>query len=483
MTKKAFNIEFINFEIDKDSEELLWMQVYNGIRKLIISGEISPGDQLLSTRAMAARFGISRVTVSNAYEQLHIEGYLTGSSGSGTYVSENVPDNILQILTSDSVKTQKKEVEPAEYKSHGSFARGIPDVYEFPFGKWGKIAAHTMKNMPLSAFNESNTQGHKNLRLQISHYLKVSRGIQTSHQNIIITSSVKHSLSLIFAEILQEGDVVWIEEPGFENAKSLFEKYKVKIVPIPVDKDGIDLKPYYGQKLPKFIYVTPSHQYPLGYTLSLRRRLELIKLAKSCGALILEDDYDSEFRYFGKPIRALHGLDQSESTIYLGNFNKILFHGLRISFLVAPLDLVNKLLIHKEIDSRGNPIYDQAILSEFMQLGYLNQHIRKMRIHYLNKYTILRDAISEHLIEYLDIITTNTGIQFVCALNQNIDDVLFVKYANSYGFDFKPLSITYFNSDKAISGLILGLGTVRINFIEREIIKLKEVFEEYLKRT
>lgn len=481
MSKTAHEIEFLDIEINRDSEEMLWMQIYKGLRNLIITQQLKAGDQLLSTRAMAQRYRVSRVTVTNAYEQLNIEGYIRQGSGSGTFVCDRIPDNILEIVVGEDAPIQE-EREVEEPRKFGKFSPGIADVFEFPFDKWSRLAARTIQNLALSDFNSEDQRGYLALREQISRFIRSSRGVNCHVDDILVTNGILHSMALICDEYLCEGDVVWIEEPCYEVIARLFKSYGAKLEPIPVDDEGLHLKNLEGDA-PKLIYVTPSHQYPLGHTMSLKRRLELLEFARKHKTLIIEDDYDSEFRYTGNPVRALSGLDKCCRTIYLGNFNKIMYHGLRISYIVAPDKVLKKLYQQKRISSRGNSVIEQVMLAQFIASGQLQQYIRKMRLHYHEKYQMLAAFVEKEMSDILELVHSDTGLSVATIFKVPVDDVAASKFLKLKGYDIAPLSPSFLNPENPKSGLVIGIGNVYISFFEKELMKLGEEIKKFISDT
>jgi GntR family transcriptional regulator/MocR family aminotransferase len=348
--------------LDVKSEVPLYRQIYETIRRSILSGEFYSGKQLPASRHLANQLGVSRMTVLNAYDQLLAEGYLEGKTGAGTFVARHLPEEFLQTKP---VERQKKDAKISSRqlilsrygKNVGRdnrtilqfnrktppvpFQHGLPAIDQFPFDVWTKIANKKYRTLERGAFGYGQPAGFTPLREAIAAHLKSVRGVVCAPEQVIITGGAQQALDLIGRIFIELGAKVLIENPGYFGAKQALQIFDAKLVPVPVDEEGFNLKAVLKQsRNARLVYVTPSHQFPLGVTMSLARRLQLLEWAKKNECWIVEDDYDSEFRYEGRPLPSLQGLDRDGRVLYIGTFSKTLFPALRLGCLVVPPDLI-----------------------------------------------------------------------------------------------------------------------------------------------
>jgi len=436
MAKEPAEINPAGIRISRESGVPLYTQVYTQFREMILSRRLRPGERLPASRNLAITIGVSRVIVSQAYEQLMMEGYLVGRTGSGTFVADTIPDHLLQAGASSRVgaapqtgaspqdgtscdfspKSNRLVIEP--------FRSGAPSLDRFPYNAWQQVGSKALKSLKGIHLGYEDTLGYWPLRKAIASYLRLSRAVICEAEQVIVVTGSQQGLSLATAGLLREGDDVWLEDPGYHGAREAFKYAGIRVCPVPVREDGMDLD-YAISHYPdaKLAYVTPSHQFPLGYTLSHDRRLQLLEWAAKMNMWIFEDDYDSEFRYEGRPLECLQGLDSNRKVIYSGTFSKVLFPGLRLAYLVAPSPtlLENFKRIKANLD-RHSPIMEQVILSGFMEEGYFLRHIRKMRLLYAERQQILirllqDDALKDHI--RVDV--RPSGMDLVCWLSERID--------------------------------------------------------------
>lgn len=364
--------------VDRSSAAPLHRQLYEGLREAILSGRLSAGALLPSTRELAAGLGVSRNTATSAYAQLLAEGYLEGRVGSGTYVARSLPDDLLRArsgpggepggagaevalsrrgrLLAATPTTTARDAGPAR-----AFRPGIPALDAFPFGLWRRLESRFWRRPPPGLLGYGDPAGYGPLRAGISAYLRAARAVRCSPEQVIVVSGSQQALDLAARVLLDPGDAAWVEEPGYAGARAALLGAGARLVPVPVDEEGLDVAA--GARLgpdARLVHVTPSHQYPLGATMSLARRLELLGWARRSGAWVLEDDYDSEYRYAGRPLEALQGLDAEGRVIYVGTFSKVLFPSLRLGYLVLPPDLVDAFAAARELTDRHPPGPDQG---------------------------------------------------------------------------------------------------------------------------
>ncbi len=417
--------------IDRAASENLQIQIFRGIQQLIVDGHLKSGVILPSFREMAAQLKVSKNTVILAYERLICEGYLVTRPGVGTYVSPDLPEHSLHISQRLPSKQEKEEQMARRHPLlfHGNLHRifasrtkrpsidfvvGRPDAATFPARVWKQILNQKIEHGHAGMTRYNDPAGLMELREAIAEHLGPARGINVDPEQIIIVGGIQEALSLISRLLVGSETSVAIESPCYQGAAYVFRAARAQITPVPVDKAGLDV-----EQLPEgpvsLIYVTPSHQYPLGSTLSLERRFKLLEWAWTSGAYIIEDDYDSDFRYRGSPLFALAGLDRHESVIYLGTFSKSIGAGIRTGYIVAPSALAEPLTTLKGLLNNGNPWLEQAVLAEFIASGGFNRHLRKIRQLYLRRQAALIAAIEEEFGE-ADVSGTDCGMHLVWTL-------------------------------------------------------------------
>jgi len=363
------------------------------LRAEILAGRLRPGARLPATRDLAGQYGLARGTIVNAFEQLKSEGYLSGSVGSGTYVNETLPDELLQVGRPAGARRPAggpprrrlsgfgRRVAPLpEYdpRPARAFRTDLPALDLFPTALWAQIAARRWRRASRSLLLGCGPLGYPPLREATADYLRTSRGVRCAAEQVAIVSGVQEALDLAARVLLDPGDRVCLEEPGYVGAARVLEACGARISAVPVDGEGMALP---GPRLAgaRLAYVTPAHQFPLGTSMSLPRRLALLDWARRSGALLFEDDYDSEYRYSGRPLPALQGLDRHGLVLFAGSFSKVLFPSLRLGYLVIPEDLVDRFAAAKSVASRHAPPFEQAVLSEFITEGHFGRHVRRMR--------------------------------------------------------------------------------------------------------
>lgn len=459
--------------LDRTSGVPLYLQVYEGVRRAILENRLRPGEQLPPTRDFAAALGISRTSVLLAFDHLFSEGYIEGRTGSGTFVSKTIPEDLLEVCTETPVPRARAARPPAlsgrgrRMAETARFCRlmrvnlrplrpGLPALREFPASLWSKIMARQAKTLDPEWFGYGNPGGYAPLREALADYLRISRAVRCDADQIIITNGSQQAIDLVCRVLLDPGDAVWMEEPGYSGFREPAEASGVTIIPVPVDARGlvVDAGRKLGRKA-RLAYVTPSHQYPLGMTMSLARRIELLDWAANAGAWILEDDYDSEYRYTGHPISSLQGLDRHGCVIYMGTFSKVLFPGLSLGYLVLPPNLVDPFLAVRTLSERASPILEQAALAEFINEGHFARHIRQMRMLYEARRQVLLDAIREYLSGAVSFCPAETGLQLSVYLNEG-DDQEISGHATAHQLDIRPLSIYYADPANIRSGIVFG---------------------------
>lgn len=451
--------------LDRHSSLPLHQQLYEELRQAILSGRLLPRQKAPSTRLLAKSLGISRTTVTQSYEQLLSEGYLETIAGSGTYVCAQLPDDLLH---SDSMAVEPNSTPlPIQLSHYGdclsqtpfmlqpsldlpiSFRYGQPALQHFPIALWRKLLSRYC--MATSDWLDYTTdfQGYRPLRQVIARYLGRARAVQCDPEQIIMTNGTQQALDLVMRLLINPGDGIAIEDPGYLSARRVFLSHQAKLFPVPVDESGLiveKLTDLASDSL-RLVYVTPSHQFPTGAILSLARRLELLAWAQQTNALILEDDYDSEYRYGERPIPALQGLDRHHSVIYIGTFSKVLFPSLRMGYLVVPQPLVPLLAQAKWLSDRQLPTLEQQVLTEFIEAGHLESHIRKMRSHYDHLCQTLVQALKSQFGDRVDIFGETAGIHVMVKLHTPWSDAEVIERAAQVGVGIMSAQPHYFSPD------------------------------------
>ncbi|WCN37376.1 PLP-dependent aminotransferase family protein [Aneurinibacillus uraniidurans] len=400
--------------IDRNLDASLTRQVYEQIRFQILNGIIHVGEKLPSTRELASELKISRNVILDAYDQLFAEGFIEGSRGSGTYVSEGT---FLEDTSKYELVVPQQE-ESSEEKTSDliDFRSGIPALNLFPKKKWSQLTQRMLADHNDFIFGYGHPEGRMELRVALCNYLHKTRGIRCSPEQLVITSGATQALSLVSKLLLTKGDEVCIEDPITHDIQTIFQQPGVSLYPVPVDEFGMITDMLPSNKKPKFIFVTPSHQFPLGGTLPIQRRIQLIQYARESGAYIVEDDYDSEFRYAGPPVSSLQSLEP-ERVIYIGTVSKILSPALRIGYLILPQNLIHHCRELKWFNDLHSPTFEQLTLAVFVKEGHLEQHIRKMKKVYRKRRDFLITCLHDSFSKGLKIYGDSTGLHMVAAFD------------------------------------------------------------------
>jgi GntR family transcriptional regulator/MocR family aminotransferase len=465
------------------------------LREAILAGRLRPGARLEATRAMAAQYGLSRGTIVSAYEQLRSEGYVEGAVGSGTYVNAVLPDDLLQVRRGTDLPratraahvrrvssfAQRLRPFPAgEPRAARAFRPNQPAVDLFPTALWAQVASRRMRLAPAKTLLGCDPMGYAPLRETVADYLRTARGVRCTEAQVAVVSGAQEALDLLGRIVLDPGDRVCMESPGYLGAALIFEAFGAKVAPVPVDADGMRV-PDPRTRSVRLAYVTPGHQFPLGMTMSLPRRFELLEWARTTGALIVEDDYDSEYRFSGRPIPALQGLDQHDLVAFVGSFSKVLFPSLRLGYLVVPPDLIDLVAAAKSVTNRHAPVLDQAILCDFITAGHFGRHLRRMREVYADRLGVLLAEAERQLSGLLEISGVEAGLQTAGWLSPGITGAAAAQAARARQVDVVPLS-AYDLRPSTREGLQLGFAAVDAHEIRRGVRDLALALEGQTKR-
>ena len=468
-----------------------YLQLYEHIRRAILNGHLKSGEQLPPSRALARQLSVSRTTVMQAYEHLSAEGYLSGQTGAGTFVSEQVPDQLsrpgvtaagIEAAPRPPLLSKRGEAITQLPGSSNSanynlkpFRPGTPSLWDFPFPNWFRLMSRQSKSLGFDAFGYGDAAGYLPLRQAITHYLRQSRGVRCEPEQVVIVNGIQQALGLACQLLLNPGDGAWIEDPGYNGAREAMRLMGIRPIPIPLDAEGLSVEA--GKNVTpnvKLAYVTPSHQYPLGVVMSLARRLELLDWAAQEEAWILEDDYDSEYRYNGKPLAALQGIDRNGRVVYMGTFSKVLFPAMRLGYMVVPPALVDVFRRAKEYSDRGNSILEQATLSAFLEEGGLERHLRRMRVLYQERQEALVYWSGKIIGDALRVNPSDTGLHAVGWLERDKDDRQVAALLRRHEVIASPIS-GYTQQYRQAPGLVLGYAPYREGLIREALGRMARV--------
>lgn len=440
--------------IDRDDREPIQQQIARQIRALVLSGRLKPQTKLPSTRALSDELNVARATVVEAYEQLLSEGYLETRSGSGTRVAAELPETLLTSPPGERAKETPRgggKREPAR-----PFRSGLVDWENFPHEEWGRLLGRFWRNPPVTLLEHNDPFGWMALREAISRHLYEWRGISCAAEQVIVTAGGLDAFDLIGRAVLKDGDEVWFEEPGYPTARRIFSLGGVTAVPVPVDAEGLVVDE--GMKrgpAARAAFVTPARQYPTGVTMPLARRLELLDWAAEADAIVIEDDYDSEYRYVGRPLPALMSLDKRARVIYTGTFSKVFSPIVRLGYIVVPRALVQR--FREERLSHGAPpsLMAQPALAEFMSSGDFAIHIRRMRRIYANRRNALIEALAAGDGTLFRIDASPAGLMLLLRLPPGVNDEDAVRALENQAIDVQSLSSHYAGRNRQ-HGLLLS---------------------------
>ena len=469
--------------IDPSHPEPLHRQLYGGLRAAILEQRLKPGARLPSTRTLATTLGLARNTVHGAYDQLLAEGYLETRHGSGTYVAASLPDDALRAATRRQPETSNAttvrpiepagavgqrlsnwgrrvaEIAPAPYGSPATplpidFRHGRPDVTHFPLDEWRRAATRQLREIDRDDLWYGPPAGLPSLRAALAEYRGRARGVRCTPEQVVITTGTQQAIDLISRLLVEADDVVVVEDPCYPGARRVFEALGATLLDVPVDEHGLrtDDLPHDPARL---VYTTPSHQYPSGATLPVSRRLDLLRWAERHDALVIEDDYDSEFRHSGRPLEALQGLDRSGRVAYVGSFSKVLYPALRLGYLVAPPALVRLASEAKRLLDLQTATPGQEMLAELIQSGQFEAHLRRMRRVYRGRRAALLEALDRELGPLATPGPSDAGLYLRLVLAEGMDEEAVAQRAAELGVAVYPAG-PYFARPVARPGLILG---------------------------
>jgi GntR family transcriptional regulator/MocR family aminotransferase len=478
--------------LDYRTKTPMYRQLYDWFRRAIIDGQMRPGQRVPSTRGLAAELKISRIPVLNAYEQLLAEGYFETFVGAGTCVARSIPDEALSPLGVIARKGHQEIVEkrgprrmsrrgvalthmPAQswLDNLGAFRVSLPAVDHFPIGVWSKLVARHSRRPPRGIMAYGDAMGYLPFREAIAEYLGAVRGVRCDSSQILVTTGSQQALQISAQVLLDPKDRVCMEEPGYPGARQAFMTVGAQLIPVPVDDEGINVAELIRRgRDARAVYVTPSHQYPMGMTMGATRRMLLLNWAVRFGVWIIEDDYDSEYRFGSRPIASLQGLDTDGRVIYVGTFSKVMFPALRLGYVVVPKDLIPAFSAARDAADIFSSTLYQAVLTDFIREGHFARHIRRMRMLYMERRRALVNAIQIQMGDMAEVIGAEAGMHLVVLLPRGTDDVAVSRKAAQRGISAMPLSVCYSKAPTR-NGLILGYGGANAHQIHDGIRKLR----------
>lgn len=449
----------------------MYRQLYDAVRAAVLEGTLARGTRLPPTRELAREMGVSRNTIMLAFEQLIAEGYLEGRVGAGTFVSAQLPETSLLAIRrppsrrssargrrlarrGDRIVATTVTVSPGG--APAPFRIASPDLRAFPFDEWSKIVARLWRSGRADLLMYGDAAGYRPLREAIAAHAGAARAVRCSADQVVVVSGSQHALDLAARVLIDAGDPVWMEDPGYLGARAAFVASGADVVHVPVNAEGIDVAA--GMRLQpaaRIAYVTPSHQFPLGPTMSLPRRLALLEWASRAGAWVLEDDSDSEYRYAGRPLASLQGLDNDGRVIYIGTFSKVMFPALRLGYAIVPPDLVDAFTRARAVNDRHSPTIEQAAMAEFIESGAFGRHIRRMRNLYAGRQEMLLEAAARELSGALTLEPAESGMHLVANIDSNLTDARASALASDIGVEAAPIS-KYVARARVRPALLLG---------------------------
>ncbi|HEV7286894.1 MAG TPA: PLP-dependent aminotransferase family protein [Kaistia sp.] len=463
----------------------LHARIQRAIRQLIVDGALGPGKPLPASRALATSLGVSRDTIEAAYGQLHAEGFIDRRVGSGSFVAE------MTAFTPGrrhSPRDPQRRNQPPKLSRRGAamfggggvrerltprpFAPGVPETRTFPLPLWERLERQVRKEVGAQTLLHGDPQGIEPLRRAIADYVNLERGARATAERVLVLTSSQQALSLCANMLLDPGDGIFIEDPVYYGARRAFDAAGLECLPVPVDGQGLVVEPILAEpRRAKAVFLTPSHQFPTGATLALERRLALIEWAARHQAWIIEDDYDSEFHYAGKPTACVQGLDPHDRTLYIGTFTKSLFPGLRIGYLVLPPQLVGPMTVARTLQDGHTAPMAQWTLARFMEGGHFGAHVRSMRGVYADRLDLLESLVRRHLADFVEARIPTGGLQMSCRLIADLPERAAIEAAARAGIDLLGLSALHADG-RGEAGFLMGFAAYTPYEIELAVRKL-----------
>jgi len=480
--------ELYAFEVDRAVDAPLFRQIYLQLRSAILSGALRASTKLPSTRELAAQLGVSRAAVVAAFEQLLAEGYATGRKGAGTFIASDLPEPF-EAVHGGKKRPVSVAKTAASLRDLGGFVDVTSQSDERPFNLgrtlvdartaelWRKLSARSLRSFGRHHLGYDDPHGMWDLRKSVSDYLRAARAVRCEPDPIVITAGTQQAIDIVTRVMQGPDKEVWIEDPGYSLTRLALVAAGAKVRPIPVDQHGINIAEGI-RRAPKAraVFITPSHQFPKGVVLSMARRLELLAWARESGAWIVEDDYASEFRYGGRPLASLQGLDEAERVIYIGTLNKALFPGLRLGYAVVPHSLLSAFVTARYLMDRQPSTLCQAVVAAFMEEGHFAAHIRRMREIYRGQRDTLVAAVRRRLGDHVSVDPPDQGMHLVAYTRRGLSDVRVERAAREHGVIVRAMSGLYVEAPVQ-SALMLGFSGYPRQIIAPAVIRLARALE------
>ena len=460
--------------LSRGDEKPLYLQIYERVRHGIATGANAPGSRLPSTRELASELGVARGTVEDAYGLLVSEGYIERHGQSGSIVARALIASTgarRMLGPVHSRRSDEASRDAGVWSADKPFQPGLPALDAFPNTTWARLVARQAR-LPLTEMSLRGGRGHPKLRDAVAQYLGLSRGVACSPEQVLITNGYQGAIDLICRTLLKDGDEVWLEEPGYVCAREVVAAARAKIVPVSVDAQGMRVSDGIASAPEaRLAVVTPAHQSPLCVALSLPRRVQLLEWARAHGSFIVEDDYDGEFHYGGRPLPALKSLDRQDRVIYAGSFSKTLLPNLRLGYVVVPASILERLIEAAEVTSAAAGESMQLVAAEFIQSGLFVRHLHRMRRLYAGRRAALGSALREVFGDRAVVDSPDGGMQLLVRFPARTSDI---HLPRDVGLGVQPLSLTYHGRERK-KGLILGFANVReetARYLARQLAKV-----------
>ena len=485
MSRDKSSFSFDILAVDRASGVPMHRQLYEALRSYVLQGRLGAETRLPPTRFLAQQLGVGRNTVIAAYDQLLAEGYIEARPGSGTWITAlNRP--IAKIRVANDVSRNfdlsargrriASHPPPQRTRDKINLHPGFPDAADFPFATWSRLLTRNARRPSADLLTYYDFAGDRRLREAIADYLGVARGVDCVAEQVIVVSGAQAALDLIARILMDEGDIAWMEEPGYRGARSALLGGGARLLPLRVSRQGWslndpDLRPA------RLIYVTPSCQWPLGTIMRMEERLQLLAIAERRNAFIIEDDYDGEYRFRGRSVPALRGLDRAERVIYVGTFGKTMFSSLRLGFLVVPRTLAEPFARAISVTGQFAPLLLQATLADFIREGYFAAHLKRMRRLYARRQEQFIELCHQRLAQWMTVTENDSGMQVLGRFVFPFDDRAVAAAALARGIDVQPVSINY-GHDEPEHGLLLGYAGLNGEQMMQAVTALRATFQD-----